>query len=189
MFLWENVVYDQYCYFNDQKSMIKLPFFQLGLSEIQSITQWTHITSSTFVISLSPYSSCLDWLSVVEGNIFMYVITLCFIMHSYALIYALIFLFRPYQDTKESLHCYHLQKHYNGKCYNKTSAIPKTKKMYSMRNEYWSSRHALACINVQFLNSIFQSGGNNAETFHANSYVFICFNMFRYIHLIHPYVY
>lgn len=91
-----------------------------------------------------------------------------------------ILLYSSYQDTNGTLHCDNEQKHWNGKCYNKSTAIPKNKKCYSMRNEYWCIRHATACINCQYLNSMFQSGGNNAETFHANSmllYVNICYHL------------
>ena len=73
-YLWQNVVYQQYCYLKDKRSLVKLPFFQLGFSEIQSIATWTHITSSTYINREPAYSSSLDWVSTAECNIFVYVL-------------------------------------------------------------------------------------------------------------------
>lgn len=71
-------------------------------------------------------------------------------------------------DTDRAVHAHIDQIHYNGRCYNRTSAIPKYDRVWNFRDSLWNWRNAQACFDVQFLNCIFQCGGNGIETHHAN---------------------
>lgn len=71
-------------------------------------------------------------------------------------------------DTNEAVHAHRDQAHYNGKCYNRTSAIPKYDRIWKYRDSFWLWRNAQACFDVQFLRCYFQCGGNGLETHHAN---------------------
>ena len=76
---------------------------------------------------------------------------------------------RTYQDCTESVHAHKDQKHFNNKCYNKTSSIPKSEKIYKFRVKFWNLRTIKAAFLVQFLDSFFQKGGNAVEHIHCNN--------------------
>ena len=65
------------------------------------------------------------------------------------------------------MHAHIDQKHWNGKHYNRTSSIPKTKKLHTFRLRWWNHRFICTAFANQFLRSFWQSGSNNNETMHA----------------------
>ena len=149
--IWYNVFYEDYIYetihdkINTNRKLIKIPFWTMLPSEITCIMKWIHITPMQYPINtLYPYASFIQWVAAIDS------------------------VFRTFMDNDSSIHAHELQKHRNGKNYNKTSAISKLKKNWDARDEFWNYRNAQASYNVQFLHSFFQSGGNNLEIDHAN---------------------
>ena len=60
-----------------------------------------------------------------------------------------------------------MERHKNGRCYNKYYGIPNSKKIWSFRNALYNEKYINAVWLAQFLSSYYQSGGNMNETMHA----------------------
>ena len=72
-----------------------------------------------------------------------------------------------YQNSLTAVSSHKDQMHFNGRHYNKKAAIPRTYAAWKFRNNLWCERYAMACLKIQYLSSLWQSGGNVLEGIHS----------------------
>ena len=63
--MYEFIYDDLAAQYKAEPTLIKIPFYQMGKSELETICKWLHI--NTYIHELQPYISALNWLSAVES--------------------------------------------------------------------------------------------------------------------------
>ena len=70
-------------------------------------------------------------------------------------------------DALKAIFAHENDPHWNGRCYNRKSSIPRNSKCWKFRNNLWSVRYAMAILKIQILLNAFQSGSNILEHIHG----------------------